>query len=115
MTLLQHWDELENDWAHLPQQGVAWPTITTSIPKQAAKECVGKIRDALTHGLFTIEGENGEIAALHLWTCPKRQTVDWHATITVDQMQNILECFVTLAKGKNLPFQPKRQAGDQCQ
>lgn len=77
MTLLQNWDELENDWPHLAQADLRWPSIKTSKSNQQARQCIGKIRDALAHGLFVFEeSQSGEIAAMHLWTCADRKTVD---------------------------------------
>jgi hypothetical protein len=115
MTLLQHWDDIEADWPHLPQAGVTWPRIE-SEPTLQARQCVGKIRDSLAHGLFVFEeNDDGEIAALHMWTCPDQTTVDWHATISIGDMRAMLQCFVELAKRENLPFGHAKRRGDPCQ
>ncbi len=114
VTVLQHWDELERDWSQLGRRGLSWPAFTHTQPPQQSMQCLGKIRDALAHGLFAIEGENGEIAALHLWTCPDGKNVDWSATISVKHMREILETFVRFAEGRRLPFRPKKVKGDQC-
>lgn len=112
MTLLQNWDELKADWPYLKQAGLKWPSISTSAPSQQARQCIGEIRNALAHGLFEFEeGQSGDITALHLWTCSDHETVKWHAEISVEDMRQMLNCFVQLAKQKDLQLRRPRQKG----
>jgi len=115
MTLLQNWDELEQNWPHFPQAGLRWPSIKTSGSNHQARQCIGKIRDALAHGLFVFEGDQmGKIAAMHLWTCPDGKTVDWHAVISIGEMEQMLKCFVELAGARNLPLPRAKRKGMLC-
>ena len=67
--------------------GVAWPS-KISPPNQQARECVERYAMRMAHGnLVCQEGQSGEIAALHLWTCKDGKMVDWHATISVKDMR----------------------------
>lgn len=115
MTLLQNWDEMEIEWPHLRQTGVAWPKVCTSEPSLQARQCIGKIRDALAHGCFAFEGpDDGEIEALHLWTCQDRTTVDWDMTITVEDMEKMLQCFIELANRTALREREPKKLGEPC-
>jgi len=117
LTVLQNWDELEAGWCNLPQGNAPWPEVTTSEGKQHPKDIIGKLRDALAHGLFTIEGENGEIDSIHFWTCtpPEYKDVNWHATLSLSVIRSILDGFVHVTSRQNLRFKTKKQKGDKCQ
>lgn len=115
VILLQNWDDLEPDWPQTPQCGLNWPSIECSNPNQQTRQCIGKVRDALAHGLFVFEEDDQhDIYALHLWTCPDRTTVDWHARITIDAMRQMLTCFADAAQRSTLTPRVARKAGEAC-
>lgn len=113
MTLLFNWDALEGEtWSTL-SHNKCWPHIDSSDSSMATKDCVGKIRDALAHGLVCFEGEK-EIEKIHVWTRPKNTPqVDWHATITVQDMRKMLDCFVEAAKRCPITSRQAKRKGDE--
>lgn len=114
-TVLINWDDLESEWANLSQKGVTWENFEQSDGR-SPRDSIGKIRDALAHGQFVFEENNqGIIQRIHLWTCPDRKTVDWHAVISVKQMRQVLEAFVTLAERRDPPLPSPKRRGDPCQ
>jgi hypothetical protein len=114
MTLLQNWDESESRWSHLRSGGVQWPKIQSSEPNQQPKRCIGKIHDALAHGCFVFEGDDGdEIKGLSLWTCADRNKgVDWSLTLSVEEMRAMLRCFAVLASEQSLNERRKKVKND---
>jgi hypothetical protein len=112
VTLIQHWDALEKEWHRIPQNDIPWPRISTN-PNEHPRQYIGKIRDALAHGLFFVDGENGKITSMRFWTCPPRsRVVDWDVELTVLQMRQILVCIIIIAKKQDLPFPSPKKKGD---
>ena len=117
VILLQNWDDLESNWSHIEHAKLKWPTIQSSRPNQQPWQSIGKIRDAMAHGLFVFEEDDSkEICALHVWTCatPNHETVDWDARITVEAMRQMLECFAMAAQRGVLKPRTARHSGDSC-
>ncbi len=115
VTVLQNWDELESGWPHIRQGTVNWPKIQSSEPDQQARHCIGKIRDALAHGCFVFEGDDGDrIKELSRWTCPDRKTVDWNLTLKVEEMRAMLECFAEVALEQPLKQRKALRKGEAC-
>lgn len=114
MTLHLNWDDLEGKWDQLSQKGIAWPKIEQEGLQQP-KQAIHKMRNALAHGLIAFEEDsNGEIAAIHLWTCPDRRTVDWSARLTVLDVRQMLDCFVRAAEGTVGDLPRPRRKGESC-
>ena len=114
LTLHLNWDDLDGRWDQLSQKGIGWPKIEQEGLQQA-KQAIGKMRDALAHGLIAFESDpEGEIDAIHLWTCSRQQTVDWDARLSVEQVRQMLKCFVRASAEHVGDFHTPCRRGEPC-